>query len=213
MTTGLIGKKLGMTQVFLDNGVVEPVTVVEAGPCTVTQIKTRAKDGYEAVQLGFGQTGHLNKSEEGHLARSGSSKLPTLHEFRTANVDEFEIGQTCDVSTFNEGDVVDVTGTSKGRGFTGTMKRHNFSGGPKTHGQSDRWRAPGSIGAGTTPGKVLKGKKMSGHHGNARITTQGLIIVKVDVERNLLLVRGAIPGPRRGTVFVNHSKKQARRNA
>ena len=145
MTTGLIGKKLGMTQVFLDNGVVAPVTVVEAGPCTVTQIKTRAKDGYEAVQLGFGQTGHLNKSEEGHLARSGSSKLPTLHEFRTANVDEFEIGQTCDVSTFNEGDVVDVTGTSKGRGFTGTMKRHNFSGGPKTHGQSDRWRAPGSI--------------------------------------------------------------------
>lgn len=213
MTTGLIGKKLGMTQVFLDSGIVEPVTVVEAGPCIVTQIKTRAKDGYEAVQLGFGQAKRLTRPEEGHLARSGSSKLTTLHEFKTANMDEFQVGQICDVSGFNEGDVVDVTGTSKGRGFAGTIKRHNFHGGPKTHGQSDRWRAPGSIGAGTSPGKVFKGKKMAGHYGHERITTQGLTIVKVDVERNLLLVRGAIPGPRRGTIFVNHSKKQSRRNA
>ena len=211
MTTGLIGRKLGMTQFFLEDGVAEPVTVVEAGPCLVTQVKTKAKDGYDAVQLGFEEAKCLNKPQEGHLRHTGKSRF--LREFRASSIDAVQVGQRFDVTLFHEGDVVDVTGTSKGHGFSGTIKRHNFHGGPKTHGQSDRHRAPGSIGAGTTPGKVLKGRRMAGHYGNERITTQGLRIVKIDPERNLLLVRGAIPGPNKGVVLVKRSKKVLRKEA
>lgn len=209
MSTGLIGKKLGMTQVFVEGGRVEPVTVVEAGPCTVTQVKTRSKDGYEAVQLGFGEAKRLNRAEAGHVKRTG--RLSHLREFPARNIDELQIGQRLDVTLFNEGDIVDVTGRSKGHGFAGGVKRHNFGGGPKTHGQSDRFRAPGAVGAGTTPGKVFKGQRMAGHYGNERTTAQGLKIIRVDPERNLLLIRGAVPGPSKGLVYVRQSKKTLRK--
>jgi large subunit ribosomal protein L3 len=203
MINGILGKKVGMTQVFKDGGAVEAVTAIEAGPCTVTQIKTKAKEGYEAVQLGFGPAKRVNRPQRGHLKKLGPYRH--LREFRVEDAAKIQLGQTVDVGIFNPGDLVDVTGTSKGRGFAGVVKRHHFAGGSKTHGQSDRHRAPGSIGAGTDPGRVIKGLKMAGHMGDERVTVRKLQVVKADPERNLLLVRGAVPGARNGLLLIEKS--------
>ena len=200
MIRGIIGRKIGMTQMFRESGQVEPVTVIEGGPCTITQVRTVARDGYQAAQLGFQTAKKLNRPERGHLSKTGLFKQ--LREVPVDGVDDLEVGQQISVDLFEEGEKVDVIGRSKGRGFQGGMKRWGFSGGPRTHGQSDRARAPGSIGAGTTPGKVLKGKKMAGHMGNRRITVKNLEVVKVDAERNLLLLRGGIPGATNGLLMI-----------
>ncbi len=196
-----------MTQVFEEDGRVVPVTVIQAGPCTVTQVKTHQKDGYEAVQLGFGETKRLNKAEAGHLKDNGNCRY--LREVQADDVSEFEVGQKIGVDIFEPGEVLDVIGRSRGRGFAGVMKRHGFGGGPRTHGQSDRARAPGSIGGGTTPGKVFKGLKMAGHMGNRRITTKGLKVVRVDPDRNLLLVKGGVPGAPNGLLQIRRKKNPA----
>lgn len=206
MIKGMVGKKLGMTQVFDDGGLVHPVTVIECGPNVVTQIRTHEKDGYEALQLGFGIDKRLNQGEQGHRKESGFMSR-TLREVDADNIGEFAVGQQVKVDAFTVGDTVDVTATSKGRGFQGGMKRHGFSGAQKTHGQSDRWRAPGSIGASATPGRVLKGMRMAGHMGNTQVTIQNLKIIRVDVERNLLLVEGSVPGPNTGIVIVRRAVK------
>ena len=200
MLQGFLGKKIGMTQIFREDGRVVPVTVIEAGPCVVTQVKTLETDGYEAVQLGFGDVKRRNKPQAGHLKNSKLSRY--LREVSTDDTSEFEVGQTIGVDIFEAGEKIDVIGKSKGRGFAGVMKRWNFGGGPRTHGQSDRARAPGSIGGGTTPGKVYKGLKMAGHMGNRRITVKGLEIVEIDFERNLLLVKGGIPGATNSLVQI-----------
>ena len=200
MLQGFLGKKIGMTQVFREDGRVVPVTVIEAGPCIITQIKTKETDGYEAVQLGFGEVKRRNKPLSGHLKDSRLCRF--LREVTADNTSEFEVGQTISVDIFQAGEKVDIIGRSKGRGFAGVMKRWGFKGGPKTHGQSDRARAPGSIGGGTTPGKVYKGLKMAGHMGNRRITVKGLEIVEVDAERNLLLIKGGIPGATNSLVQI-----------
>ena len=200
MLQGFLGKKIGMTQIFREDGRVVPVTVIEAGPCVVTQVKTLENDGYEAVQLGFGDVKRRNKPQAGHLKNSKLSRY--LREVSTDDTSEFEVGQTIGVDIFEAGEKIDVIGKSKGRGFAGVMKRWNFGGGPRTHGQSDRARAPGSIGGGTTPGKVYKGLKMAGHMGNRRITVKGLEIVEIDSERNLLLVKGGIPGATNSLVQI-----------
>ena len=203
MLQGFLGKKIGMTQIFREDGRVVPVTVIQAGPCVVTQVKTKETDGYEAVQLGFGDVKRRNKPESGHLKNSRLSRY--LREVATDGTNEFEVGQTIGVDIFEAGEKVDVIGTSKGRGFAGVMKRWNFGGGPRTHGQSDRARAPGSIGGGTTPGKVYKGLKMGGHMGNRRITVKGLEIIEIDTERNLLLVKGGIPGATNSLVQIRRA--------
>jgi len=203
MLQGFLGKKIGMTQIFREDGRVVPVTVIQAGPCVVTQVKTKETDGYEAVQLGFGDVKRRNKPESGHLKNSRLSRY--LREVATDDTSEFEIGQAIGVDIFEAGEKVDVIGTSKGRGFAGVMKRWNFGGGPRTHGQSDRARAPGSIGGGTTPGKVYKGLKMGGHMGNRRITVKGLEIIEIDTERNLLLVKGGIPGATNSLVQIRRA--------
>ena len=200
MLQGFLGRKIGMTQIFREDGRVIPVTVIEAGPCVVTQVKTMQTDGYEAIQLGFGDVKRRNKPQAGHLKNSKLSRY--LREVATDNTSEYEVGQTIGADIFEAGEKIDVIGKSKGRGFAGTMKRWNFGGGPRTHGQSDRARAPGSIGGGTTPGKVYKGLKMAGHMGNRRITVKGLEIVEVDVERNLILVKGGIPGATNSLVQI-----------
>lgn len=212
MIQGMVGKKLGMTQIFDDAGLVHPVTVIECGPNVVTQIRTMEKDGYEAVQLGFGQSRNLNKPERGHLKPSGYENLKTLREVQADNVADFSIGQVINVDSFEVGEMVDVTGTSKGRGFQGTVKRHNFRGGPKTHGQSDRHRAPGSIGASATPGRVLKGMRMAGHMGNDRVTVQNLKVLRVDTERNLLLIEGSVPGHNEALVLIRRAVKNRKRS-
>ena len=203
MLQGFLGKKIGMTQTFREDGRVVPVTVIQAGPCVVTQVKTKETDGYEAVQLGFGDVKRRNKPESGHLKNSRLSRY--LREVATDGTNAFEVGQTIGVDIFEAGEKVDVIGTSKGRGFAGVMKRWNFGGGPRTHGQSDRARAPGSIGGGTTPGKVYKGLKMGGHMGNRRITVKGLEIIEIDTERNLLLVKGGIPGATNSLVQIRRA--------
>jgi large subunit ribosomal protein L3 len=208
MIQGLIGRKLGMTQVFDERGVVHPVTVVEAGPCVVNQVKTVDSDGYEALQLGFGLSKRLNKPEQGQRQASGFMSRD-LREVRATDVSAYEVGQVLKADVFAEGEVVDVTGTSKGRGFQGGVKRHGFSGGPRTHGQSDRLRAPGSIGASATPGRVFKGTRMAGHMGHERVTVQNLEVIRVDVERNLLLIKGSVPGPNNGLVIVRRAVKGA----
>ncbi len=195
---GIIGKKIGMTQLFFENGDCVAATAIQAGPCTVTQVKTRAHDGYDAVQLGFGTSKRLTKPQKGHL--KGLGDFSVLHEFRMTG--EASRGDRVDVSMLSEGDVVKVTGRSKGRGFAGGVKRHHFRGGPKTHGQSDRHRAPGSVGAGTFPGRVLKGKKMAGHLGAKRVTALNLKVLKVDAERGLLFLKGAVPGANGEVVIV-----------
>lgn len=203
MLQGFLGKKIGMTQIFREDGRVVPVTVIQAGPCVVTQVKTKETDGYEAVQLGFGDVKRRNKPESGHLKNSRLSQY--LREVGTDDTSEFEVGQAIGVDIFEAGEKVDVIGTSKGRGFAGVMKRWNFGGGPRTHGQSDRARAPGSIGGGTTPGKVYKGLKMGGHMGNRRITVKGLEIIEIDTEWNLLLVKGGIPGATNSLVQIRRA--------
>ena len=208
---GLIGRKLGMTQIFTDEGVMVPVTVLEVGPCYVTQIKTPESDGYAAVQLGFGEVKEkrLTGGVRGHLKRANAPAVRTLREFRVQpdELAEFKLGQKVLVDLFSEGDFVDVTGTSKGKGFQGGVKRHNFNRQPKTHGQSDRERAPGAAGAGSTPGRVYKGKRMPGHMGHERVTVQNLKVMRVDPERNLLAVRGAVPGPKNGLVTISLARK------
>ena len=203
MIQGIIGKKLGMTQIFKENGAAEAVTAIEAGPCTVVQVKTEAKDGYNAAQLGFGEAGKPKTPQRGRPKKAKRAKF--IREFRIDDTEGIEVGQKVDASLFKVGELVDVTGISKGKGFAGTVKRHHFAGGPKTHGQSDRHRAPGSVGASTSPGRVFKGQRMAGHLGNTRITTQGLEIFEADPTRNLLLVKGAIPGARNGLVLIKKS--------
>jgi large subunit ribosomal protein L3 len=210
MIQGLIGRKLGMTQIFDDAGEVHPVTVIECQPNVVTQIKTNDNDGYEAIQLGYGLSKRLNKPEQGHRRASGFMSK-TLREVRADNVGEFEVGQAIAADTFEAGSLVDVTGASKGRGFQGGVKRHGFSGGPKTHGQSDRHRAPGSIGSSATPGRVFKGLRMAGHMGNDRVTVQNLKVLRVDTGRNLLLIEGSVPGPNNGIVIVRRAVKGQKR--
>ncbi|MGC9347826.1 MAG: 50S ribosomal protein L3 [Anaerolineae bacterium] len=210
MVKGILGRKVGMTQVFRDDGTVVPVTVVEAGPCYVTQLRTPEKDGYRAVQIGFGaaKAKHLTLGQRGHLRRAGVSDLRHLRELRMSSDEDYELGETIMVDIFEPGERVDVEGRSKGRGFAGVVKRWGFAGGPRTHGQSDRERAPGSIGACATPGKVWKGQKMPGHMGNKRTTVQNQEVVLVDPERNLLAVRGSVPGPKGGLVLVKLARKQ-----
>lgn len=194
-----------MTQIFDERGEIVSVTLVMAGPCYITQVKTEEKDGYTALQLGFGETKRLNKPQRGHLKKLPS--LRYLREMRVKDVKGYQVGQKLDASLFSVGDLVDVTGISKGKGFAGVMKRHGFRGGPATHGQSDRARAPGSVGATTSPGRVLKGMRMAGRMGNERVTVQNLRVVLVDPERNLLGVRGSIPGNRGDLVMVRKAVK------
>lgn len=206
MIQGLIGKKLGMSQIFDDTGLARPVTVLEVGPCVVTQVKTPERDGYSAVQLGFELDKRLNRPERGHR-KASSFMSKTLREVKADDVSEFAVGQVIKADAFAAGDVVDVIGTSKGRGFQGGVKRHGFSGGPRTHGQSDRLRAPGSIGSSATPGRVFKGLRMAGRMGNDRVTVQNLKVLRVDPERNLILVQGSVPGPNEGTVIIRRAVK------
>jgi large subunit ribosomal protein L3 len=198
-----------MTQVFDQNGRVVPVTVIQAGPCWVTQVKTRDTDGYDAVQVGFEESRRLNSPARGHAAKAGTPMLRHLREWRVNDPAAFTVGQRLDVSIFEPGERIAVSGTSKGKGFQGVVKRHGFGGGPKTHGQSDRPRAPGSIGSGTTPGRVLKGLRMAGKMGNARVTVRNLQVVRTDAGRNLLLVRGAVPGPRESLLTVTKAASNA----
>lgn len=204
MVKGILGRKVGMTQVFREDGTVVAVTALEVGPCTVTQVKTPQRDGYEAAQLGFGIAQKLNRPARGHLKDLGNFRH--LREFPLDG--QVEVGQIFDVSMFEAGTKVNVVSTSKGRGFQGGVKRHNFRGGPKTHGQSDRHRAPGSIGAGTTPGRVLKGQKMAGHMGARRVTVQNIEVVQVDPASGLLLIEGSVPGPRNGIVEIYRGRQK-----
>jgi large subunit ribosomal protein L3 len=195
-----------MSRVFDESGEVVPVTIIEVGPCYVTQVRTVDRDGYNAVQLGFGEAKRLTKPQRGHL--KDLPPLRHLREVRTDDADSYKVGQVLDVGLFEVGELVDVIGQPKGRGFAGVMKRHGFSGGPATHGQSDRQRAPGSIGACGTPGWVRKGMRMAGRMGNTRVTVQNLRVVAIDPERNLLAVGGGVPGARRGLLFVRKAVKQ-----
>lgn len=210
MVKGILGKKVGMTQIILENGIVAPVTVVEAGPCYVTQVRTPECDGYRAVQFGFGpaKRKHLTQGQRGHLQKAGAPEVRYLREIRIREDESYEPGQEIKVDIFETGENVDVVAKSKGRGFAGVVKRYGFAGGPRTHGQSDRERAPGSIGACATPGKVWKGQKMPGRMGGKRTTVQNLEVVMVDEERNLLAVRGSVPGPNGGLVLVKIARKQ-----
>lgn len=209
MKKGILGKKLGMTQVFAEDGTVIPVTVVEAGPCVVTQIKTEEKDGYNAVQLGFEDIREklVNKPLKGHFDKAGVPYKRYLREFKFENVDEYKVGDEIKVDIFNVGDKVDVVGRSKGKGFAGAIKRWNFSRGPMSHG-SHFHRAPGSMGATSSPGRVFKTKKLPGRMGNKRVTVQNLEVVKVDAERNLMLIKGAVPGPKGSMLIIKESVKQ-----
>ncbi len=209
MFKGLIGRKVGMTQVFDDEGIARPVTVIEAGPCYVTQIKTENNDGYSSVQIGFSEVKpkRLTRGQLGHLKRNNLPPLKVLREFRIKSPDLAE-GDELKVDIFEAGEHVDIVGTSKGRSFAGVVKRWGFAGGPKTHGQSDRWRAPGSLGSGTTPGRVFKGKKGPGRMGNERVTSSNVRVVLVDPERNLLAVDGSVPGPKGGVVVIKPARKQ-----
>ncbi|MEA5582990.1 50S ribosomal protein L3 [Nodularia harveyana UHCC-0300] len=195
MSVGILGTKLGMTQVFDEAGVSIPVTVVQAGPCTVTQVKTKQTDGYAAIQLGYGEVKPkaLNRPLLGHLAKSSAPALRHLNEYRTDSSSDYALGQELKADMFTEGQIVDVVGTSIGRGFAGNQKRNNFGRGPMSHGSKNH-RAPGSIGAGTTPGRVYPGKRMAGRLGGTRVTIRKLTVIRVDPERNLLLIKGAIPG-------------------
>lgn len=209
MLKGLIGKKVGMTQIFDEAGIAYPVTIIEAGPCYVTQVRLPEKEGYAAVQLGFNEANpkRLTGGQLGHLKKNELPPLRYLREFEIKS-SEVKVGDKFQVDIFGIGERVDIVGTSKGKGFAGAVKRYHFKGGPKTHGQSDRHRAPGSNGAGTTPGRVYKGSRRPGHMGSERVTSQGLKVVLVDAERNLLGVSGAVPGPRGGLVLIKDARKQ-----
>ncbi len=208
MVKGLIGKKIGMTQIFDENGIALPVTVIEAGPCYVTQVRLPEKDGYSAVQLGFSEAKpkRLTGGQLGHLKRNNLPPLKFLREFRVKNP-EVQEGDQVTVAVFAVGERVDVVGTSKGKGFQGGVKRYHFKGGPRTHGASDRERAPGSRGSGTTPGRVYRGSRGAGHMGDDRVTAQSLKVVLVDSDRNLIGVHGSVPGARGGLVMVKEARK------
>jgi large subunit ribosomal protein L3 len=210
MMKGLVGKKIGMTQIFDEEGLAVPVTLIEAGPCYVTQVRTAQNDGYSAVQLGFEEAKpkHLTGGQLGHLKSNELPPLRYLREFRVKDPEVSEGDKLNVGDIFNAGEQVDVIGTSKGKGFQGVVKRYGFRGGPKTHGQSDRLRAPGSIGATTTPGRVFKGKRMPGRMGFERVTVQNLRVEYVDNDRNLLGVRGAIPGGKGGIVMIKEARKR-----
>jgi len=195
MSIGILGKKLGMSQFFDDKGRSIPVTLVEAGPCRITQIKNSATDGYSAVQIAFASVREklVNKPSQGHLAKSGKELLRHMREYRVDNLDSYQLGSQITVGNFEEGQKVDVSGTSMGRGFSGYQKRHGFSRGPMSHGSKNH-REPGSTGAGTTPGRIYPGKRMAGRYGGKKITTRGLRIIKIDSENNLLVIKGSVPG-------------------
>ena len=195
--SGILGKKIGMTSIFDENGQMIPCTIIEAGPCYVTQIKTKGTDGYDAVQLGFDEIKErlVNKPMKGHFKKGGVKPLRLISEFRNFNGTKLELGQEVRVESFQQGDVVDVVGRSKGRGFQGVVKRHHFGGvGMTTHGQSDRVRAPGSIGASSYPSRVMKGRRMAGRMGGERVTVKNLMVLKVIAESNILIVKGSVPG-------------------
>ncbi|MGD0795010.1 MAG: 50S ribosomal protein L3 [Dehalococcoidales bacterium] len=208
MTDGIIGKKLGMTQVYGEGGKVEAITAIEAGPCTITQVKTPDTDGYSAVQLGYGEA---KKERKTGSKKSAKEKRPVkfkyVREFKFEDTKALAAGQTIDAGMFKAGDKVDIIGISKGKGFAGGVKRYHFRGGPKTHGQSDRLRAPGSVGQNTSPGRVFKGLRMAGHMGSQRVTASNLTILQADPARNLLLVKGAVPGTANGMVLIQKSRK------
>ena len=209
MVNGIIGRKIGMTQVFEDSGKAVPVTVIQAGPCPIVQLKTQEKDGYQAVQLGFGEQkeSRTNSPKRGHFAKAGVDPAFVLREFRVQSLEDVSVGNIVDASVFSEGELVDVTGTSKGRGFTGVVKRWKFAGGKKTHGGEQDLRRPGSIGASATPSRVFKGKRMAGRYGAKRHTIQNLPIIQADPERNLLVVKGAVPGPPNGLLLIRKASK------
>jgi len=204
MFPGIIGKKIGMTQLFQESGEAVAVTAIQAGPSVVTQIKSRDRDGYDAIQVGFIENkvkqSQLSSPEKGHLR--GLENVRYLREFRTDDISSVKRGDKVDVGFLKRGDLINVTGLSKGKGFAGVVKRYHFAGGPKTHGQTDRHRAPGSIGAATFPGRVFKGKRMAGHMGNRSVTARKLEVIQADPERNLLLVKGAIPGANGGLLVI-----------
>jgi large subunit ribosomal protein L3 len=208
VSVGILGTKLGMTQVFTADGKSIPVTVVQAGPCPITQIKTQETDGYTAIQIAYGtiKEKNLSKPEKGHLAKSGAPFLRHLVEMLVDDASPFELGQAITVDMFEAGQLVDVAGRTIGRGFTGNQKRHHFSRGPMTHGSKNH-REPGSIGAGTTPGRIYPGKKMAGHMGDINVTIKKLEIIRVDTERNLILVKGAVPGKPGALLRVMPEKK------
>ena len=207
VTKGILGEKLGMTQVFDDQARVVPVTVIKAGPCRVTQIKTQDNDGYSAIQIAYGESSekHVNKPETGHLRKAGAPPMRNLAEIRLQDTSGFEVGQELKADIFAKGDRADVVGVSKGKGFAGVMKRWNFHGLGASHGTQRKHRSPGAVGACATPSRVFKGMKMAGHMGSERVTMLNLEVVEADPERNLLLVRGAVPGPRGGIVMVRSS--------
>ncbi len=210
---GLIGKKIGMTQRFVEGGNLVPVTVIEAGPCTVVQVRTPDRDGYHALQVGFGNRREKNipKARRGHMAKAGRSNFASLLEFRLREAGSYEVGQELRLADlFRAGDYVDVTGTSKGKGFQGVMKRHNFGGHRATHGTHESFRGPGSVGCRSYPGRIFKGKRMDGHMGQERCTTQNLSVVEVRPEENLLMVRGAVPGAAGTQVVVRPAVKRQR---
>ncbi len=204
MMRGLIGKKIGMTQVFGDRGIMIPVTVVDAGPCVVTQVKIESIDGYSAVQLGFGERKekHTNKPMKGMFNKANTTPKRILSEFAPIQGFDYKVGQEFGASIFNEGDIVNVTGTSKGKGFAGVMKRHGFAGGPKSHGQREYDRSPGSIGQGSDPSRVYKGMRMAGHMGVEKVTVKNLEIIRVDGEKNQLLIKGAVPGVQSSFILI-----------
>jgi large subunit ribosomal protein L3 len=208
MNKAILARKVGMTQIFNEDGRLIPVTVLQAGPCVVTQIKTEENDGYNAVQVGFGEIRDVlvNKPKKGHFAKAGVDNKRFVREFKFDNVADYELGQEIKADIFEEGDKVDATATSKGKGYQGVIKRHNFGRGPESHG-SKHHRHHGSSGASATPGEVAKGKKMAGQMGNERVTIQNLEIVKVDVENNLILVKGSVPGPKKALVTLKETVK------
>ena len=214
MSIGILGKKLGMSQFFDEEGRSIPVTVIEAGPCRITQLKTPTNDGYSAVQVGFGDVRAklVNRPAQGHLAKSGEELLRHLKEYRVDSTEGLELGSALTVETFEPGQKVDVSGDTMGRGFSGYQKRHGFSRGPMTHGSKNH-REPGSTGAGTTPGRVYPGKRMAGRYGGKQITTRGLTILKVDVERNLLVVKGSVPGKPGALLDIRPAKRVGSKGA
>lgn len=198
----LIGKKIGMTCIYDDDGEQFPATVIEAGPCFISQIKSKQIDGYMAVQLGFGSDKKANKPKTNHFSKSGVKPLKYLSEFRVEDSNNFNLGEELNVNIFNEGDIVKVSGTSKGKGFAGVMKRHGFGGGRASHGKNSVMRKPGSVGAGSDPSRIWKGKKMPGRYGGTKVTTKGLEILKIDKENNLLFVKGSVPGANNGLLTI-----------
>lgn len=211
MKKAILAKKIGMTQIFGEDGVVTPVTVLEAGPCVVTQVKTEENDGYKAVQLGYEDIREklVNKPKKGHFSKAGVGYKRFLREFKLDDSEEYKVGQEVKVDVFKKGDIIDVTGTSKGKGFQGAIKRHGFSRGPMTHG-SKYHRHAGSNGAASSPSRVFKGKKMPGHMGAERVTVQNLEVVQVDADNNLILIKGAVPGPRKSLIMIRDAVKTAR---